>query len=417
MPVQQTEKFFNSASLETLVGAIKEKTDAAYIHVDDADIASKSDIKISAIKVNGTRIVPVSEEISGVTEKVVNITTLTSEDVNTQITTALGGIKEFEIELVESLPTENVDYSTLYFVRNTETTGQNLYTEWIALRVDNPEQGEPEFTWEQIGEKMISLQGYATETWVTTNFLTQSDAATTYVAKDGDKVLSTNDFTDAYKNKVDSAVQTVNGNAASNGAVTLTTDDIDVDVNTTLTAALNDKVSKSEVLTEAEIRQIVANAWAGAAEGITVDDLTITVDTGHAGYFTVAQVKSVIEHAQTEWSNQNTYDSYIVFSANSGATDMDAEFLHIVFFNANTTTVAEGGGEVYFGGDEANFTQIGVTGDSDGGNPTYETLDYNTSIQLGTDAGVIYYSNTDISVEYNSSTILTYETPGDLVVE
>ena len=233
------EKFVNSEAVKSITSAIKAKTDAAYISKDDSTIAKVTDIKINSIKVNGSEVTPNAE-------KVVDIQVITNEDVNNAITKAIGNIKAFNIEVVQSLPTENIKSNTIYLVPNGTAESQNIYDEYLYITVAGSETPQ----WEKIGTKTIDLSGYAKTT--------DLDA---YVQKVEGKGLSTNDYTNEEKAKLEgieagAQVNTVTSVAGRTGDVTLGISDI-ADLN----SQLDSKVSKTDVLTDAEIQSLVNAAW------------------------------------------------------------------------------------------------------------------------------------------------------------
>ena len=232
------ERFINSSNATTLVSEIKKKSDASYIAKTDETIAKKTDITITGIPVNGSPVTPV--------DKVVDISVITSDDVASQITTAIGNIKEFNIEVVSVLPTENISKNTIYLVPNGESGSNNIYDEYIYITTE--ENRDPH--WEVIGTKAINLSGYA-----------KISDLSNYVEKVSGKGLSANDFTNEYKSKLDgieegAQVNTVTSVAGRTGAVILGISDV-----AELENSLASKVSKGDVLTEAEIETIVNNAW------------------------------------------------------------------------------------------------------------------------------------------------------------
>ena len=72
---------------------------------------------------------------------------------------AITAIPKFSIEVVATLPTENISNTTVYLVKadtKAKAAQQNLYVEWIYVNGN----------WEQLGEQKVDLTGYATEEWV-----------------------------------------------------------------------------------------------------------------------------------------------------------------------------------------------------------------------------------------------------------
>ena len=100
--------------------------------------------------------------------------------------------------IVSSLPTTNIDNTKIYLVVNTESELNNEYIEYIY--VNNK--------WEELGKYKadIDLSPYYNKTEVDAKLDTKLniiDAETTYVAKEEGKGLSTNDFNNTYKSRLD----------------------------------------------------------------------------------------------------------------------------------------------------------------------------------------------------------------------
>lgn len=73
----------------------------------------------------------------------------TTSDVNSLIASAIGDIHSFNIEVVQTLPTTDIDDHTIYFVpKGVETN--NIYNEYIY--VNN--------SWEHIGDTALTLVTY-----------------------------------------------------------------------------------------------------------------------------------------------------------------------------------------------------------------------------------------------------------------
>lgn len=91
-------------------------------------------------------------------------------------------------KVVESLPTTGIDENKIYLVKSAESETQNVYTEYIYANK----------AWEKLGEykSNVDLTPYAKTADVNTALATKVDKVT-------GKALSTNDFTDAYKTKLD----------------------------------------------------------------------------------------------------------------------------------------------------------------------------------------------------------------------
>lgn len=69
------------------------------------------------------------------------------------IESIITGIPKFKIEVVDELPTNGISLSTVYLVKNNNTSDDNLFTEYIYVNSK----------WEKLGEQTIDLTGYVTE--------------------------------------------------------------------------------------------------------------------------------------------------------------------------------------------------------------------------------------------------------------
>ena len=73
----------------------------------------------------------------------------TKQYVDNAITTAIGGINQFEVAIVTDLPTVNIDTHTIYFKSNS-SSGNNVYDEYIYINNN----------WELIGSTQVDLSNY-----------------------------------------------------------------------------------------------------------------------------------------------------------------------------------------------------------------------------------------------------------------
>jgi hypothetical protein len=134
----------------------------------------------------------------------------------TEVDTLIAGVSGLHFEVVQQLPTSDIDMNTIYLVPKQDSGQQDVYDEFICL--DNTTTPA---TWEKIGTTEIDLSDYVTDTELETilndyvtssglstilaNYATTS-AMTTALADKVDKVsgkgLSTEDYTTAEKTKV-----------------------------------------------------------------------------------------------------------------------------------------------------------------------------------------------------------------------
>lgn len=93
----------------------------------------------------------------------------TSSEVNSAIVTAIGNINQFNVAIVSTLPTENIDTHTIYFMSN-GSSDDNIYDEWMYINN----------TWERIGSTSVDLSGYMQTSHpansITTNKINEWDA-------------------------------------------------------------------------------------------------------------------------------------------------------------------------------------------------------------------------------------------------
>lgn len=66
------------------------------------------------------------------------------------------GTSVLDFRIVESLPTQDISSTTIYLMRNSQTTGSDLYDEWIYVNNN----------WEKIGDTSIDLSDYYTKSEV-----------------------------------------------------------------------------------------------------------------------------------------------------------------------------------------------------------------------------------------------------------
>jgi hypothetical protein len=109
------------------------------------------------------------------------------------------------VEIVETLPTQDISTTTIYLVNVPGTTN---YAQWMYINN----------TWSNIGNTSVDLTNYYTKTQTDTLLADKVD-------KVAGKGLSTNDFSDAYKDMldnytVDSVLDSTSTNPIQNGTVT-----------------------------------------------------------------------------------------------------------------------------------------------------------------------------------------------------
>lgn len=134
----------------------------------------------------------------------------------TEVDTLIAGVSGLHFEVVNALPTQDIDMNTIYLVPKQDSGQQDVYDEFICL-----DDTTTPATWEKIGSTQIDLSDYVTDTelatilndYVTTSGLSTilasyatTSAMTTALADKVDKVqgkgLSTEDYTTVEKAKL-----------------------------------------------------------------------------------------------------------------------------------------------------------------------------------------------------------------------
>ena len=183
-------------------------TDAYKDKIDG--IETNADVNtIESITVNGTEITPDANKnvaLTVITNSVNNLLnyylkseTYTKEEVNALV----NAIKTVTFEAVNELPTADIKTNVIYLVPKTSSKNKNAKDEYINL--DGTTEG-----WELIGDTAVDLTGYVTESMLNTALAdyTTTENLTTLLDNKVDKVegkgLSTNDYTDEDKEKLNS---------------------------------------------------------------------------------------------------------------------------------------------------------------------------------------------------------------------
>lgn len=111
-------------------------------------------------------------------------------------------------KVVSALPTNiaDVDQNKIYLVKSAETGYENKYTEYICLGTYSI-AGVP--NWEKLGEyySTVDLTEYVKTTDMNTALASKVDV-------EAGKGLSTNDFTDAYKTKLENMAEDATADSA-----------------------------------------------------------------------------------------------------------------------------------------------------------------------------------------------------------
>ena len=151
-------------------------------------------------------------------------------------------------------------------------------------------------------QKLIDLSGYATESYVNTAVanVDVTDQLSNYVLKDGDKVLSTNDFTDALKTKLEGLSDfdpTNIENAISAIQGTLADITLDGSVNTVIDTWTEIKNFLADYSTANDLKDIIDTVES------TVES-TVKTWVGNQGYLTSSDIANFV--TQTDLQTATT---------------------------------------------------------------------------------------------------------------
>lgn len=102
-----------------------------------------------------------SESVKALTHRAVAAKFRNIENTLTQI-------PKFKVAVVDELPTDEISLSTIYLVRNTNVSDNNLFTEYIYVETvkDNPETtdvDESRYSWEKLGEQTLVIEDIVTQ--------------------------------------------------------------------------------------------------------------------------------------------------------------------------------------------------------------------------------------------------------------
>lgn len=129
-------------------GAIRISSDAQSVPANAEQISPNNTIILNKIAKTGS--------YTDLFNRPTNVSAFTN-DANyinqTQLNTAISNVNQFNVQIVTSLPTANIDTHTIYFISNSGS-GQNIYDEYMYLNNK----------WEKIGTTDVDLSGYLKKT-------------------------------------------------------------------------------------------------------------------------------------------------------------------------------------------------------------------------------------------------------------
>ena len=118
----------------------------------DGTISQSAITSALSAKANSADIPDVSSFITNTVNNLTNYYTKSEVYTQSEINTMISNIPKMSIEVVNALPTTDIDSETIYLVRNSSSSGTNLFTEYIY--VNN--------AWEELGAQQLDLSGYTT---------------------------------------------------------------------------------------------------------------------------------------------------------------------------------------------------------------------------------------------------------------
>jgi len=173
----------------------------------------------------------VSNFITNTVDNLVNYYTKSQTYTQAEVDALISAVVTLDIAVVNTLPTENISTTTIYLVPSADPQTQNVKDEYINTTGTSA-------GWELIGSTAIDLTGYVTTTALTTalaDYVLATDLATTlsgYVQKSSTAGLLKNDGT------VDTVAK------ASQADLTAVLDGVSIDSFGDVETALTDKVDK-----------------------------------------------------------------------------------------------------------------------------------------------------------------------------
>lgn len=78
-----------------------------------------------------------------------------------ELTNQISQIPKFKISVVDELPESGISASTIYLLKNSDPTSNNIYAEYIYVK-----KGEEDWHWEKLGEQSLVIDDFAKKTEV-----------------------------------------------------------------------------------------------------------------------------------------------------------------------------------------------------------------------------------------------------------
>ena len=212
------------------------------------------------------------------------------------IENSLTQIPKFKVAVVDELPTTDISLSTIYLLKNTNVSDNNLFTEYIYVETvkDNPAtlENESRFVWEKLGEQTLVIEDIVTQNQL-------NNAINTALAE----YAKTNDVKDmiseANENLKIDILKTVEENYATITAVEELAKDIEA-----VTGDLSNYLTKEDAaityLTQNDAADIYFTKTEAENSGwMTEDDVLTSIQFGNIGnaiIITEEQIENMIDN-------------------------------------------------------------------------------------------------------------------------
>lgn len=229
-----------------------------------------------------------SESVKALTHRAVAAKFRNIENTLTQI-------PKFKVAVVDELPTDEISLSTIYLLRNTNVSDNNLFTEYIYVETvkDNPETtdvDESKYEWEKLGEQTLVIEDIVTQN--------QLNNAINNALSEYSKTADIRDMiSEANENLKIDVLKTVEETYATIESVEELAKDIE-----SVTGDLNKYLTKEDAAITYLTQNDAANTYLSKTEAeqkgwLTEDDVLTSIQSGNIGnaiVITEEQIENMI---------------------------------------------------------------------------------------------------------------------------
>lgn len=225
-----------------------------------------------------------SESVKALTHRAVAAKFRNIENTLTQI-------PKFKVAVVDELPTDEISLSTIYLLRNTNVSDNNLFTEYIYVETvkDNPETtdvDESKYEWEKLGEQTLVIEDIVTQN--------QLNNAINNALSEYSKTADIRDMiSEANENLKIDVLKTVGETYATIESVEELAKDIE-----SVTGDLNKYLTKEDAAITYLTQNDAANTYLSKTEAeqkgwLTEDDVLTSIQSGNIGNAIVITEKQI----------------------------------------------------------------------------------------------------------------------------